>query len=141
MTIDGNAAVAAVGCVFSTFGYVFEVGVNYIGGNYILKNNCGIVVGNVNVAIIDYNKLNQPIALYGIPDEEADDFTKGYFDYDAMAPGEVIREEQALIAAVRSAAAADWAVPRVYEERRNRFFSLSDDQNCARIYKAVQTIL
>ena len=38
------------------------------------------VVGNVNVAIIDYDRTNEPVALYGIPDEGADDFTKGYYD-------------------------------------------------------------
>lgn len=101
-----------------------------------------LMITDFSSVFFDFAYMRKPVLFFQFDREryirEHYDFTKGYFDYDTMAPGKVVFEKKSLLDEIRRSVEADCKVEDIYARRRDGFFTMSDQHNCDRIFEAIQ---
>lgn len=96
-----------------------------------------LLVTDFSSVFFDFGYMDKPVVYYQFDREryikEHYDFTKGYFSYDDHGFGEVVFEEEALIAAIDRVVKNDFVTAPEYQARVDAFFPLKDQHNCERI--------
>ena len=100
-----------------------------------------LMVTDFSSVFFDFSYMQKPVVFYQFDREryikEHYDFTKGYFDYDTMAPGRVMFNENGLITELSAIIENDFSVKKEYKDRVDQFFAKSDNHNCDRIFEAI----
>lgn len=103
-----------------------------------------LMVTDFSSVFFDFSYMRKPVIYYHFDRERYIkghyDFTQGYFDYDTMAPGKVIFDENSLVDEIRNCIESNFSVGNEYSKRRDTFFTKSDQQNCERIFRAIQML-
>ena len=109
-----------------------------------LLKDAKILVTDFSSVFFDFAYMRKPVLFYqfdrGRYIEGHYDFTKGYFDYDTMAPGKVIFDLDGLICEIENSIKNGFCPDDVSMERRNRFFVKSDKKNCERIVDSIKNL-
>lgn len=103
-----------------------------------------LMITDFSSVFFDFAYMRKPVIFYQFDREmyikDHYDFTKGYFDYDTMAPGKAVFDENNLIKEFSKILDNDFKVEKEYADRRDKFFTKSDGNNCDRIFEAISTI-
>ena len=91
---------------------------------------------------MDFAFMGKPLFYYQFDYSEyrKRHLAEGYFDYTADGFGPVCISEQQLLGALSNFLNTDLTEDTVYKERRDLFFSLKDNQNCERTFRAIQRL-
>ncbi|MBP3481073.1 MAG: CDP-glycerol glycerophosphotransferase family protein [Clostridia bacterium] len=93
-----------------------------------------LIITDYSSAIFDYAYLKKPLIYYHFDDNQ---YEKGYFDYDTMGFGEVVKSRAELTALVLNYIRGDCSMPDKYKHRVDSFFCFCDTLNCKRIYDEI----
>ena len=106
-----------------------------------LLKESNLLITDFSSVFFDFSYMRKPVIFYQFDRQRYIkghyDFTKGYFDYDTMAPGKVVFDEDHLINEISDIIHCGFGVENIYKERRDHFFTKSDRQNCDRIFEAI----
>lgn len=113
------------------------------------KHDVQTLLKNAQLLITDYSSVAMDFAFMGKPlfyyqfdysEYRKRHLAEGYFDYTADGFGPVCISEQQLLGALSNYLNTDLTEDTVYKERRDLFFSLKDNQNCERTFRAIQRL-
>ena len=104
-----------------------------------------LLITDFSSVFFDFAYMKKPVIFYHFDRQryikDHYDFTKGYFDYDGMAPGKVVFFEDDLVKEIIDTFKNDFAVKDQYAARNSVFFTLHDTNNCRRIYEQINKLL
>lgn len=105
---------------------------------------------STSLLITDYSSVffdaayaQKPIIFYQFDYDEfrGKHFSEGYFSYERDGMGPVVKDQAALLDAIKGCFDGQRLyVEEKYERRTERFFPLHDTENCKRIYDAIKRI-
>lgn len=97
-----------------------------------LFNNSNLLITDYSSVFFDFAYLKKPIIYY----QEADEyhFNKGYFDYETMGFGDIIKDEDELVDLIISYMENDCKMSDKYIMRVEDFFKYTDKNNSKRVY-------
>ena len=83
--------------------------------------------------------MQKPVLYYQFDEEEyrAHHYAQGYFDYHRDGFGEVVADEENLLALLEQYLAQGCHLEPKYRKRIENYFPLRDDKNCERIYHEI----
>lgn len=110
----------------------------------MLLKESKLMITDFSSVFFDFSYMRKPVVFYQF-DRKAYiqkhyDYTKGYFDYDTMAPGKVVFTEEELTQQVARLADRGFENEAEYQKRRDAFFPKSDQHNCDRIFDAIMAL-
>lgn len=103
-----------------------------------------LIITDFSSVFFDFSYMKKPVVFFQFDREQYIqkhyDYTKGYFDYDTMAPGKIVFKPDQLIDEISKIIDCDYVMNEEYKNRRDAFFTISDQHNCDRIFAAIQSI-
>lgn len=100
-----------------------------------------LLVTDYSSAAFDFSYLRKPVIYF---QQDKDEFysgrhtvSKGYFDYETDALGEVTYSVDELVCQIIAYMQNGCALKENYRERIDRFFAYSDRGNCERVYRKI----
>lgn len=99
-----------------------------------------ILITDYSSIAFDFAYMRKPIIYYQFDQEEyfSKHYKKGYFDYDRDGFGIVVRKEEEVIRQLFSI--NNKATDNKYLERINKFFYISNKDNCKRHYEVLKSL-
>lgn len=107
-----------------------------------LLPEAGTFITDFSSIYMDFAYMKKPILYYQFDLEEYRDghLPTGYFDYERDGFGPICMDEDTLLRELEEVFRNGCKMPVMYEERTNRFFTLYDDKNCERTYRAIERL-
>ena len=90
-----------------------------------------VLITDYSSTFFDFAYLRKPVIYYQVRENHLD---QGYFDYETMGMGPVVKDEDCLIETLREYIKDDFKMKKQYVERVETFFEYLDHDNCKRIY-------
>ena len=129
-----------VGLFHSSSDRVTIADFNHFDVQTLLKES-KLMITDFSSVFFDFSYMKKPTLFYQFDRDryikEHYDFTKGYFDYDTMAPGKIVFDEENLIDELKRSVENGFQMEDEHLKRRNSFFAKSDICNCDRIFEAI----
>ena len=96
--------------------------------------DASLMVTDYSSVFFDFAYLKKPVLYY--QNESFDDFHygKGYFDYETMAFGEIVHNEDDLVKMIMEYVENDCKMKDKYKSRVDKFFKFNDRNNRKRLY-------
>ena len=96
--------------------------------------DASLMVTDYSSVFFDFAYLKKPVLYY--QNESFDDFHygKGYFDYETMAFGEILHNEDDLVKMIMEYVENDCKMKDKYKSRVDKFFKFNDRNNRKRLY-------
>lgn len=90
----------------------------------------------------DFAYMKKPLMYYQFDEEEVfrNHYGRGYYNYRTMGFGEVVEQEEALLALLEEYLRDGCRMKPLHLKRLEGFFELYDTHNCERIYKEIMTL-
>ena len=98
-----------------------------------LFNKSFLLITDYSSVSFDFAYLKKPVIYYRGDDHYHN--PKGYFDYETMGFGDVIRSEKDLIHKINEYMDANFQMEDKYMDRVDKFFKFNDRNNCKRVYE------
>ena len=108
-----------------------------------LLKTASVLLTDYSSVYMDFAFMKKPVVYYQF-DRDAyrmGHLPTGYFDYDRDGFGPIATDTDAVFAALEAVLSGGCRMAPRYEERVNAFFTLRDDQSCARTYSAVKEMI
>ena len=99
-----------------------------------LFKDSDLLITDYSSIAFDFSYMKKPIIYYQHDDDY--NFKEGYFKYKTMGFGEVITNENKLIAKIEEYLKNDCKMEEIYTKRVNSFYKYNDKNNCKRVYDA-----
>ena len=99
-----------------------------------LFKDSDLLITDYSSIAFDFSYMKKPIIYYQHDDDY--NFKEGYFKYKTMGFGEVITNENKLIAKIEEYLKNDCKMEEIYTKRVNSFYKYNDKNNCKRVYNA-----
>lgn len=101
-----------------------------------------LLITDYSSVYFDFAYMGKPVIYYQFDSEQyyAKHYKKGYFDYEKMGFGPVVGNEEEVISNLEQICDAQFKPSTLYLNRMNEFFPTRDNENCARIYRAITDI-
>lgn len=102
-----------------------------------------MMVTDYSSTVMDFVYLKKPVVYAQFDKEEffaSHTYTEGYFDYERDGFGPVCYDLDSTVNAMIRMIENDCRLEPEYEERINRFFAYTDDQNCRRTVEAIRSL-
>lgn len=101
-----------------------------------------LLITDFSSVYFDFAYMLKPVVYYQF---DRDSFfkmhyQKGYFDYEMMGFGPVLSDPKQVIDAIEEMSARGFAPADMYKKRMEEFFPIRDNNNCKRIYEAIEKI-
>lgn len=108
-----------------------------------LIRQAGVLITDFSSIYMDFAYMKKPVLYYQFDTEQfrQGHLPLGYFDYERDGFGPICADEESLLAAVEDCFADGCRMAPLYEERVDRFYTIHDDKNCERTYRAIRLIL
>lgn len=94
--------------------------------------NSDLLVTDYSSVAFDFSYMKKPMIYYQYAQDY--NFEEGYFKYESMGFGEVIRNEDELIETIEGYLENDCEMKEIYKNRVDSFYKYNDKNNCKRIY-------
>lgn len=107
-----------------------------------LLKESALIITDYSSIHFDAGYLEKPLLYYQYDEEiyYKNHYHRGYFDFDTMGFGPVCRTETQLIDQIQQFLQSDFKVSEQSKKRVHEFFPVRDDENCERIFKAIQSL-
>lgn len=98
-----------------------------------------LLITDYSSVFFDFAYMQKPVLYYQFDEEEyrAHHYAQGYFDYHRDGFGEVVADEENLLALLEQYLAQGCHLEPKYRKRIENYFPLRDDKNCERIYHEI----
>ncbi len=118
--------------------YVYIADTQQCSVQQMLKESM-MLITDVSSVQFDFAYMHKPLLYYWWDYEKIvqTHLQKGYFDFEKMGFGPVVRSQEALMNRLRAVAANNWKTEEEYNQKINAFFPLHDTNNCERIYQTI----
>ena len=93
------------------------------------------MITDYSSVFFDFAYLKKPIIYYQSSDDYH--FEEGYFDYETMGFGPVVKSEDELVDSIINYMKNDCIMEDSYKKRVDDFFKYTDRNNCKRVYEWV----
>ncbi|MCI6995173.1 MAG: CDP-glycerol:glycerophosphate glycerophosphotransferase [Methanobrevibacter sp.] len=100
-----------------------------------LFSESSIMITDYSSIAFDFAYLQKPLIYYQTQDFEEFHYEKGYFDYETMGFGEIIKTENDLIDKIEFYLKHNCELEDEYKQRSSKFFKFHDTDNSKRIYE------
>lgn len=100
-----------------------------------LFNTSSVMITDYSSVFFDFAYLKKPIIYYQSSDDYH--FEEGYFDYETMGFGPVVKSEDELVDSIINYMKNDCIMEDSYKKRVDDFFKYTDRNNCKRVYEWV----
>ena len=117
---------------------------NYDGdGNYSSRryanifNHSSLIVTDFSSVSFDFAYIKKPLIYYHYDNDYHFDSENGYFDYESMGFGPVVKSHDELIGNIMDYVDKGCKMDAAYRERVDKFFKYTDRDNSRRVYKAI----
>ena len=100
----------------------------------VLFKDSDLLITDYSSIAFDFSYMKKPIIYYQHDDDY--NFKEGYFKYKTMGFGDVITDENILIAKIEEYLKNDCKMEEIYTKRVNSFYKYNDRNNCKRVYNA-----
>ena len=97
-----------------------------------LFNKSRLLITDYSSVFFDFAYLKKPVIYYRAGDEYHN--KSGYFDFETMGFGEIIKSEDALIDKIKQYFNDDFEMEDEYVNKVDDFFKFTDKNNCKRVY-------
>ena len=94
-----------------------------------------LLITDYSSIAFDFSYMKKPIIYYQHDNDY--NFKEGYFKYKTMGFGDVITDENKLIAKIEEYLKNDCKMEEIYTKRVNTFYKYNDNNNCKRVYGAI----
>lgn len=98
-----------------------------------LFRDSSLLITDYSSVFFDFAYLQKPVIYYQANDDYH--YNGGYFDYDNMGFGEVVKSEDKLIDLIKDIVRNDCIMSEKYKNRVLDFFKYDDKNNCKRTYE------
>ena len=99
-----------------------------------LFKDSDLLITDYSSIAFDFSYMKKPIIYYQHDNDY--NFKEGYFKYKTMGFGDVITDENILIAKIEEYLKNDCKMEEIYTKRVNSFYKYNDKNNCKRVYNA-----
>ena len=99
--------------------------------------DASIIITDYSSAIFDYAYLKKPVLYYHFDDGQ---YKKGYFDYETMGFGEILKAKDDLVSLVIEYIKSGCKMKEKYINRVDKYFLYKDKNNCKRIHEEISKI-
>lgn len=100
-------------------------------------NHSSLIITDFSSVSFDFAYLKKPLIYYHYGNDYHFDSENGYFDYDEMGFGPVVKSHDDLIGNLKRYVDSNCRMEDIYRERVDDFFKYTDKENCKRVYKAL----
>lgn len=90
------------------------------------------LITDYSSTFFDFAYLKKPVIYYQCRQNH---YVDGYFDYEKMGMGEVVKNETELIQSIEKYIKTDFQLEDIYLNRTKDFFKFLDHNNCQRVYQ------
>ena len=97
-----------------------------------------MMITDYSSVAFDFAYLKKPVIYYQFDRREffkGHTYKAGYFDYQDMGFGEIVRNEKELFAAINKYMSNHFMMSETYKERVDRFYTYTDKKCCRRLYE------
>lgn len=105
-----------------------------------LFNNGSLLITDYSSVAFDFSYLHKAILYYQYGSDYHFDIEDGYFDYETMGFGEVVKSEDKLVDLIIEYIENDCKIKDEYSKRIDEFFLYTDKNNCQRVYDKIKEI-
>lgn len=96
-----------------------------------LFNESSLLITDYSSVAFDFAYLKKPVIYY---QNSPYHYEKGYFEYESMGFGDVIKSEDDLVDKIMDYITNDCLMEEEYKGRVDKFFKFNDKNNCKRVY-------
>lgn len=118
---------------------------NSIGGDSIQEHlkKASILITDFSSVFFDFAYMRKPSIFFQFDEDEyySTHYARGYFDYKRDGFGPVFNSEIDVIKEVIHLIKNNMQIEYKYLDRSNHFFTLTDSNNCERIFNAIKNII
>ena len=100
-------------------------------------NHSSLMVTDFSSVSFDFAYLKKPLIYYHYDNDYHFDSENGYFDYESMGFGPVIKSHKDLVMTIIDCIAGGCNMDGLYRQRVDGFFKYNDRNNSKRVYKAI----
>ena len=109
-----------------------EVELNVDDSYQTLFNESMILITDYSSVFFDFAYLKKPVIYYR--DNTRFHYDEGYFDFETMGFGEIIKNEDVLVDKIEEYIQNDCKMETKFIKRVDEFFKFNDKNNCKRVY-------
>lgn len=104
-----------------------------------LLMSSSVLITDYSSIYFDFAYMKKPVLYYQFDYEKyrRAQYQEGYFSYKVDGFGEVVSDEDTLLAELEKILEGDIQMPSIYQSRVDKFFAFHDDKNCERTYQAI----
>ena len=115
-----------------------EVELNVDDSYQTLFNESMILITDYSSVFFDFAYLKKPVIYYR--DDTRFHYDEGYFDFETMGFGEIIKNEDVLVDKIEEYILNDCKMETEFIKRVDEFFKFDDKNNCKRVYDCLYKI-
>ena len=97
--------------------------------------DASVMITDYSSVFFDFAYLKKPVIYYQPESFGEFHYEKGYYDYETMGFGEIIKTEEELVSLVKEYIETDCQMKEKYKKRVEKFFKYNDKNNCKRTYE------
>lgn len=97
--------------------------------------NSDLLITDYSSVAFDFSYMKKPMIYYQYGNDY--NFDEGYFKYESMGFGEVIKNEEKLIEIIEEYLKNNCEMKEMYKSRVDSFYKYNDKNNCKRVYDAI----
>ena len=98
-------------------------------------NHSSLIITDFSSVSFDFAYIKKPLIYYHYDNDYHFDSEKGYFKYDEMGFGPVVKDHDDLINNIKNYVDSNCQMENLYKERVDDFFKYIDKNNCKRVFK------
>lgn len=114
-----------------------EITVNIKDSYQDLFNSSSLLITDYSSVFFDFAYLKKPVIYYR--GNDVYHYTQGYFDFETMGFGEIIKSEDRLIDKISEYIENNFEMEEKYKNRVEKFFKFTDQNNSKRVYEWLVT--
>lgn len=100
-----------------------------------LFKDSDLLITDYSSIAFDFSYMKKPVIYYQHDNDY--NFEEGYFQYESMGFGEVIKNEKELVNLIEDYLKDNCKMKETYENRVDTFYKYNDKNNCKRVYEAI----
>ena len=105
-----------------------------------LFNSGSILITDYSSVAFDFAYLKKPVVYYQYSEDYHFNLEDGYFKYDTMGFGEIVKDENELVDIIIDYIENKCQMKDEYIKRVDDFFLFTDKNNCKRVYEEIKKI-